>query len=62
MAAEWARGRVPYSDFFVPQPPGILGLGWTAQMLGVGLGGVRTVAVLCGLLTLYQTYRLGRRV
>jgi len=62
MAAEWARGREPYSDFFVPQPPGILCLGWTAEKLNVGIGGVRAVSVLCGLLILYQTYRLGRRI
>lgn len=62
MATEWARGGVPYSDFFVPQPPGILGLGWVSVKLGFGVDGVRAISMLCGLLMLYQTYRLGRRV
>ncbi len=61
-AAEWARGRTPYTEFFVPQPPGILCVGWAAEKLGVGIGGVRAFTVLCGLVLLYQTYRLGRRV
>ena len=60
-AAEWARGRTPYSEFFVPQPPGILCVGWAAEKLGVGISGVRAFTVLCGLVLLYQTYRLGRR-
>ncbi len=61
-AAEWARGRTPYTDFFVPQPPGILCVGWASEKVGVGIGGVRAFTALCGLVLLYQTYRLGRRV
>lgn len=61
-AAEWARGRTPYTDFFVPQPPGILCLGCVAEKVGAGVGGVRAVTLLCGLILLCQTYRLARRI
>jgi hypothetical protein len=61
-ACLWARGARPYTDFFVPQPPGVIALGAAAERLGLGIGGVRAVTFGCALGILYQTAALCRRV
>src|SRR5262245_42863740 len=58
----FARGQVPYRDFFVPQPPALLFVGAACERIGAGLTGVRAFNWLCGLVLLLQTYRLARRI
>jgi hypothetical protein len=57
----FARGRVPYRDFFAPQPPGLLMVGAACVRVGAGVTGVRAVNWLCGLVLLVLTVRLARR-
>ncbi|QJW96712.1 glycosyltransferase family 39 protein [Frigoriglobus tundricola] len=61
-AVLFARGEVPYRDFFCPQPPGVLLVGALSERIGAGLTGVRAVSWLCGLVLLAQTYRLTGRL
>ena len=56
------RGQVPYTDYFVPQPPGILLIGAACEWIGSGIAGVRAFNWVCGLVLLAQTFRLTRRV
>lgn len=53
-----ARGQVPYRDYFVPQPPGILLIGAVSEWVGAGIAGVRAFNWACGLVLLWQTWRL----
>ncbi len=57
----WAQGQRPYTDYFVPQPPGILMAGAASYRCGTGLAGVRVLTWLCGLVVLYQTFWITRR-
>lgn len=61
-AVLFARGEVPYRDFFCPQPPGVLLIGALSERIGAGLTGVRVVSWACGLLLLAQTFRLTERL
>ena len=61
-AVRLATGEVPYRDFFVPQPPGVLLIGAASERVGAGVTGVRAVNWLCGFVLLFQTYRLTRRL
>lgn len=53
-------GRRPYTDFAVPQPPGILAIGSASIAAGTGVTGMRLVSWFCAMAVLYQTYWLGR--
>ena len=55
-----ARGGIPYADYFVPQPPGILLIGAASHGCGAGLAGVRVFTWLCGCIVLYQTFWIAK--
>lgn len=61
-AVLFSRGQVPYRDYFAPQPPGIPLIGAASERLGAGIAGVRAFNWACGLVLLWQTFRLTRRV
>ncbi len=61
-AVLFARGEVPYRDFFCPQPPGVLLIGAASERIGAGIAGARSVNWLCGFVLLWQTWLLTKRL